>query len=190
VIYLECFRRLPGVEEADFRTKTLPNFEQWSQRYPQDELLGVLARTWRLGPDPYLLVWRFGSSHRWDEWNHLFTSTEVDDLESPILEVMETYSSGFYREVRRTEVLDPAGIYYLEDYVPNSGDLEDLDERSHRAGGSVEAAFERIGRLGRAPGGLALARVPSFASIIEIGADASSTAASAGVYTGFGREVL
>lgn len=188
--YVEFFRRRPGVALEDFLAGTVPLFREWSRREAEDELVACLARTWRLGPDEHLLVWRCERFERLDEWDRIFRSGEADDLERPILEVLETYAAGFYRELVPHERALAEGIFYLETFVPWEAAREVFLRRAEATGTRLVLLAERIGLLGPEPGGLALFELGGLSWIERFAEGVPAAAIAAGTYVPLGRQVL
>lgn len=188
--YVEYFRRREGMALDEFRRRTTPLFREWSRREREDELIASLGRTWRMGPDPYILVWRCRGVERIDEWNAIFSSSAVDDIEKPILEAMETYRSGFYREVIPAAAPLDSGFYYFESHEPWDGAGESYGERAADVGGSAVLVGARVGLLGPEPGGLALVAVPTLACCEHLQRTVTPHSREAGLFAPIGEEIL
>jgi hypothetical protein len=187
VYYVQFFRRRPGIPLSDLY-EVARNFEEWSRREPEDELVGVLARTWRLGPHEHLLVWRCRDLARLDEWDVSFRSH--GDIEDPVLDATDTYASGFYAEVGQpAEPLD-RGYFYFESYAPQDAVTQSYAARAESAGARVALLGERIGLLGPPPGGMALVSVPRLSVVEVLQRDIPDYVESAGLYTPLGNEIL
>jgi predicted ester cyclase len=188
--YLEFFRRLPDVPLNEFHRVASTSFAEWSRLYPQDELLANLGRTWRMGPYPYILGWGCRGIERWDEWNEIFGSGDVDDLEHPILDVMATDAAGFYRELLPSRPALDGAAYYLETFAPWSGAADAYRRRAEEHGAELVLLLERVGRLAPEPGGLALLALDALSAAARLQGDVPSAVAEIGVYAPTGREVL
>lgn len=67
--YIEYFTRPEDVPLDEFHTKVKAFYDGWAAAHPEDELVLMLGRTWRLGPRPaHLSVWRFRDFARFDDW--------------------------------------------------------------------------------------------------------------------------
>jgi hypothetical protein len=67
--YIEYFSRPDGVALDRFHTNVQQFYEGWAAQHPEDEIVLLLGRTWRLGPRPaYMCIWRFRDFARLDEW--------------------------------------------------------------------------------------------------------------------------
>lgn len=190
LVYLEFIRRQPGASLDEFHRIAGTSFREWSERYPEDELLLNLGRTWRLGPYPYLLGWRCRGIDRLDEWNEIFGSGTVDDIESPILDVMATEASGFYREVVRAPAALEGDAYYVETFRPYSGAADAYRARAERHGSEVALLLERVGRFGPEPGGVALLSLGALSDVMRLQADVPAGTVDVGLYAPTGREIL
>jgi hypothetical protein len=190
VYYIEYFERRAGVPLERFHEVALASFPEWSRRESEDELVASLGRTWRSGPDPYVLVWGCDSFARLDEWDRLFSSGEVDDIETPILDVMHTYSSGFYRDVVPSLPRPRGGRYGLETFRPWEGAGESYRARAEAAGLELNLVLERIGLLGPGPGGLALFSLPRLSAIERLAQSIPEQVNAVGLYADLGSEIL
>lgn len=188
--YVEYFRRRDGVPLDRFHRMTTPLFREWSRREAEDELIASLGRTWRMGTDPYLLVWRCRGVERIDEWNTTFSSGEVDDLEKPILDAMETYRSGFYAEVVAATAPLEGGFYYFESHEPWDGAAESYAGRASEIGGAVALVGARVGLLGPEPGGFALLAIPALSACEQLQRTITPHTREAGLYAPIGEEIL
>jgi hypothetical protein len=67
--YVEFVRPSPGVSLEEFRTKLRERTLAWAERYPEDDLLYMIERSWHLGPEPgFLIIWRARDHARLDVW--------------------------------------------------------------------------------------------------------------------------
>jgi hypothetical protein len=98
--YIEFFSRNPGVELDRFHRGVQDNFDHWQQLYPQDELIMMIGRTFRMGPQPnYMAVWRAHSFARLDEWKAAFdTSPEAARAFAEFAEVATIEYAGVYED--------------------------------------------------------------------------------------------
>lgn len=188
--YLEYLERRPGVPLERFHEVAGSTFSEWSRRESGDELVATLGRTWRRGPDPYVLVWACNGFARLDEWDRLFSSGEVDHIEAPILEVMHTYGSGFYGDVVPSLARPRGGPYCLETFRPWEGAGDSYRARAEAAGLDLNLVLERIGLLGPDPGGLALFALPRLSAIERLTEGVPEQVTAAGLYADLGREIL
>lgn len=188
--YVEYYRRRPGVPLERFHHDTTSIFDDWAQREPEDELVANLGRTWRMGPHPYLLVWRCRGIERLDEWNATFSSGEADDVEQAVLSTLETYASGFYRELWAASRPLEDGFFYFESFVPWDDALESYQTRARESGASVALAGERVGLLAPDPGGIALLSIPSLSVCERLQRAPHPNVRQAGLLAPAGKEIL
>jgi hypothetical protein len=187
VYYAQFFRRRPGIARSDLY-EIARNFEEWSRRETEDELVGVLARTWRLGPHEHILIWRCRGIARLDEWDVIFRSH--GDIEDPVLDATDTYASGFYAELDpQAEPLN-RGYFYFESYTPRDAVAQSYVARADSAGARVALLGERVGLLGPPPGGMALLSVPRLSVVEVLQHDIPDYVESVGLYTPLGGEIL
>lgn len=96
--YIEYFSRNPGVELDRFHQVVRENFDQWQRLYPQDKLLLLIGRTFRMGPEPmYMAVWQPHSFARFDEWKSAFTTSPEASLA--------------FEEFAKVATIEHAGVY-------------------------------------------------------------------------------
>jgi hypothetical protein len=189
LFYIEFYDRVPGVSLERFHAQALPLLEEWSRQEPEDPLIANLARTWRMGPYPHLLVWGCRGIARLDEWDRVFRSGDVDAIEDPILEVMRAHDAGFYRPLAEPRPV-AAPAHYLETFTPWDGAGEHYAARAEAAGGELELLLARRGLLGPAPGGIALIGLPCLSAIDALAEGVPAQAVAAGTYVPVGDEVL
>lgn len=190
LVYLEFIRRRPGASLEEFHRIATTSFPEWSERYQEDDLVLNLGRTWRLGPYDYLLGWRCRGIDRLDEWNEIFGSGDVDDIENPILDAMITDEAGFYREVVPASARLEAKAYYLETFEPHAGTADAYRRRAERHGAELALLIERVGRLAPEPGGIALLALGALSDVMGLQEDVPSSTVDIGLYAPTGREIL
>jgi hypothetical protein len=99
--YIEYFSRPDGVPLDVFHERVQAFYDGWIAAHPEDEIVLLLGRTWRLGPrPPYLCIWRFRNFARLDDWQaelkqYLSTNEGMHDDE-PILVVER---AGVYEDI-------------------------------------------------------------------------------------------
>jgi hypothetical protein len=187
--YVEFYERKVGVPLSGFHELVSASFPEWTRRHPQDELVANLGRTWRMGPHPYLLIWGCAGFGRLDEWDEIFHSTDVDDLEEPLLETMTTYAAGFYRDVGQPLPRPESGPFYLETFVPYDSARQTYLQRAERAGATMNLIIERVGRFGPEPG-IAVMSLQSLSDIERVCLDVPEWVSAVGTYATVGREIL
>lgn len=188
--YIEFYDKRPGASLERFHSITRTSFAEWSRRYPEDELVANLGRTWRMGPHPYLLVWGCSGFERLAEWDEIFRSGTVADIEDPILEVLTTVAAGFYRDVGPPLPRPARGPFFLETFVPWEGAEEEFARRADGAGVALTLLIARIGLLGPDPGGLAVFSLSSLAEIGRLADNVPDQVHDAGCYAEVGEEIV
>ena len=90
--YVEFFRKRDGVPIEEFHREVRQSYSQWQQDHPQDELVLLIGRTWRLGPRPsYICVWKIRDLARIDEWRRDMPGPDVMDRTVQIIEDAGVY---------------------------------------------------------------------------------------------------
>ena len=65
--YIEFFRKREGVPIDEFHKHVREDYEGWMKEHPEDELVLLIGRTWRLGPTPgYICIWKLKDFSRLD----------------------------------------------------------------------------------------------------------------------------
>jgi hypothetical protein len=73
VYYIEFIEPRPGVTQEQFQQVVRMSNERWARAHPDDELVLLIGRTWRLGPKPpYLCVWRIKDVSTLSRWTREF----------------------------------------------------------------------------------------------------------------------
>jgi hypothetical protein len=188
--YIEFYDRRPHVALDEFHRVTLSAFPEWERRYPDDELVANLGRTWRLGRDPYILIWGIRSFAQWDEWDRVFHSDVADDLEVPLLEVMTTYQSGFYQDLGAPLPRPAGGPFYVELFEPQATSERAYQARAQGAGVQLSLLLRRIGLLGPDPGGIAIISLTTMSDIERLVESTPEWVVSVGAYDLVGQEIL
>jgi hypothetical protein len=188
--YIEFYDRQPGVSLERFHEVTLSAFPEWSRRYPEDEIVANIGRTWRLGRDPYMLIWSCRGFERWNEWDDIFHSNVVDDLEVPLLDVMSTYRTGFYEDLGSARPRPKSGPFYVELFEPSAEAADSYESRAQAAGIALSLLVTRIGLLGPDPAGLALFTLSALSDVERLQASTPEWVESVGTYDLVGREIL
>jgi hypothetical protein len=218
VIYIEFTSRRPqpGVRENERGKLATESFESqlqrfhravaagasgWESSWSEDELILIVGRTWRLGPEPeYMTVWHTSTAGlaRIDEWDKVFRSGEADELEKPFRELARIDRAGCYDALLPPK-RQKGGIYYAEFFEPfgSNDEIRALYEKRAAAHADLTLALcaVRIGRLAPEPGGLAIWTVPSYGALADIARDLDGMVepvhlATAGVYNDVGTEIL
>jgi hypothetical protein len=184
---IEVFRAL-GVQSA------------WED--PNDELLGQIGRTMRLGPHPaYMAFCRFDGFKRLDEWEAHFRSEKHarDKRMHAKHYAIHHFRAGCFDEVLPARRLS-GGLYYAE-FFSMTASVSQADLAAYFArrqafhpAGDLAMVLRRIGLLAPDPGGMAIWSVKNYVAIETIARDVGGTPdirpAMAGVYRDFTAEIL
>ena len=201
LIYIEYRSRRPNVDLELFHKIVGRRSGTWSDANPEDLALFNVGRTWRIGPEPeYLIAYytRNKGLGRLDDWERIFESGEVAQLEAQTRSVCRIDTAGCY-----VPLLEPAasegGPYYAEFFEP-TGSREEVaalfeDRRKRYGDFTLNLVCDRIGKLGPEPPGLAFWSVPSYASLETIAAELEGASdpirlVAAGLYHDVGKETL
>lgn len=199
LVYVEFRSRLANVGVDLFHRVSVT---RWTDEYPADRLLLYLGRTWRIGGEPeYLAVYytRDSDLDRLDDWDAIFKSGDVDQLEVARLATSRIDRAGCYRFVREP-VPSRGGPYYVEHFSaqdPAGGSIrEAFDYRCRETDAELVLLVHRIGMLAPDPGGLAIWALQSFAGAESVGNTTTAgtqfgiIVCDAGLYHDVGAEVL
>ena len=198
LIYIEFRSRNPGVGLDVFHRVSVT---RWTDEYPEDRLLLYIGRTWRIGPDQpeYLAVYYTpgGGLGRLDQWDQIFKSGDVDQLELVRLATSRIDRAGCYRPLL-TPLPAAGGPYYLEHFAaPDDLDDESVMKRFvARTSGTKDVQLHllarRIGRLAPDPGGIAIWSLSTFeqSNALEPTSSGEIQVLDAGLYHDVGQEVL
>ena len=185
---IEVFRAL-GVQSA------------WDD--PDDELLGQIGRTMRLGPHPaYMAFCRFHDFKRLDEWEAHFCSEKHarDRRMHAKHQAIHHFRAGCYDEIIPARRRLSGGLYYVE-FFSSVRSASDSDLTAHfmarqkrHARGDLAMVLRRIGLLAPDPGGMAIWTVDNYVAIEPIARDVGGTSditpSMVGVYRDFAGEIL
>lgn len=97
--YIEFFRRKPGVAYDRFREVVSRIYEEWKDMLPEDELVLLIGRTWRLGPEsPYMAIYRCKDFSRIDAWEKLVADPKIQAKMQEFMEVAVIEDAGVYED--------------------------------------------------------------------------------------------
>lgn len=103
--YVEYFTRAQAVGVAEFHERVKAFYEGWTEAHPEDEIVLLVGRSWRLGPRPeYMCVWKMRDFARFDEWQkelEAYLAEHPHETEQPFM-VIE--SAGIFEDLGK-EVL-------------------------------------------------------------------------------------
>ncbi len=103
--YIEYFRPKPGIPYERFQRVVSAIYEEWKSFIPEDQLLLILGRTWRLGPEPpYIAIWRCKDMARVDAWGKVGLSPEVEAKMAEFMEVATVEDGGLYEDFGREQI--------------------------------------------------------------------------------------
>jgi hypothetical protein len=200
MIYVEFIEREAAIPREIFRYLA-DQSASWVQA-DQDQYLGQLGRTMRLGPHPaYLTLFRVKGLFRIDEWESYFRSEAYSkNLRSFAMQrSLRMARDGCYDELIPTEQIAD-GIYYLEYFTPPDDSAHEavadhFQERTRRhPEGQLALLLQRIGRLAPDPGGIVAWRFSSSATaepmLRDCYVDNAFRVIDAGFYRRFGEEII
>jgi len=167
---------------------------------PNDDLLGQIGRTMRLGPHPaYMAFCRFNDFCRLDEWEAHFRSEKhaADRRMHAKHLAIHHFRAACYDEIIPPRRLT-GGLYYVEFFASGGGQKESAAyfaaRQKQHPEGRLAMVMERIGLLAPDPGGMAVWEVDSYGTLEALARDVGGTAEirpiSAGVYRDFAEEIL
>jgi hypothetical protein len=199
LIYVEFIERETGIPREIFRYIG-DQSTSWVQA-DQDQYLGQLGRTMRLGPHPaYLTLFRVKGLHRIDEWESYFRSDAYhgNHRSFAMQRSLRMLRDGCYDELVPAEQIGD-GVYYLEYFQPpeEGSDEAITDHFRRRTQRHPEARLalllRRIGQLAPQPGGIAAWRFSTTAiaepMLREPATGAQFRPVEAGLYRRFGEEI-
>lgn len=103
--YIEFVERNPGVPQDRFQEVVRRSSEEWAEQHPDDELVLLIGRTWRMGPKPtYMTIWRVRDFTAFEVWNSEFQKQDVIQHHAAFEEVATIVDAGVYEDLGR-EVL-------------------------------------------------------------------------------------
>jgi hypothetical protein len=98
--YIEFVEKNPGVSQQRFQEVVRASNERWAAQHPDDDLVMIIGRTWRLGPKPtYMVVWRIKGWSTFDNWNSEFRKEQILANHDEFNEVGTIVDAGVYEEL-------------------------------------------------------------------------------------------
>ena len=195
MLYVEFIERDRTTPVEVFRA--LGGQSAWKD--PNDDLLGQIGRTMRLGPHPaYMAFCRFNDFQRLDEWEAHFRSEKhaADRRMHAKHLAIHHFRAGCYDELVPARRLT-AGLYYVEFFSAGAGQkaVSHFAARQKQFPESrLAMLMERIGHLAPDPGGMAIWEVASYKALEPLARQFASNGAirtmTAGVYRDFADEIL
>jgi hypothetical protein len=100
VYYIEFVEKNPGVPQRRFQEVVRASNERWAQGHPDDELVMIIGRTWRLGPKPtYMTIWKIRDFTTFETWNEEFRKAHIIESHGEFEEVATIVDAGVYEEL-------------------------------------------------------------------------------------------
>lgn len=204
MIYIEFRVRRPGIDLDVFHQIVGRRTNTWSDRFLEDRLILNLGRTWRVGPHPeYLVIYHTpgASLERISEWERIFRSGDVVDLEAQTMAVSPIEDAGCYDELVEP-VAGAGGPYYAEYFDISPGaDREQVksfyEKRQRRNDDlTLHLLCDRIGKLGPDPSGVAVWGGADYGSFKAIATETDDMPSAqlelvrVGLYADIGHEIL
>ncbi len=98
--YIEFVEPKPGVTQEQFQQVVSASNERWARDHPDDELVLLIGRTWRLGPKPpYLAIWRIKDASTLTRWSTEFQDTETMADHLQFRDVATIVDAGLYEDI-------------------------------------------------------------------------------------------
>jgi len=98
--YIEFVERNPGVSQKRFQEVVRASNERWAAQHPDDELVMIIGRTWRMGPKPtYMVVWRIAGWSTFETWDAEFKKEQILANHDEFREVGTIVDAGVYEEI-------------------------------------------------------------------------------------------
>ena len=74
--------------------------ERWQREHPDDELILMIGRTWRMGPKPgYMVIWRIKDFSTFQRWNEEFARADTLQKHGEFEEVGTIVDAGVYEDL-------------------------------------------------------------------------------------------
>jgi hypothetical protein len=98
--YIEFLEKHPSVSQQRFQEVVRAVNDRWAAGHPDDELVMIIGRTWRLGPQRgYMIVWRIKDFSRLDTWNAEFRKQQILENHAELDEVGTIVDAGVYEDL-------------------------------------------------------------------------------------------
>ena len=98
--YIEFVERNPGVPQRRFQEIVRMSNERWQREHPEDELVLMIGRTWRMGPKPgYMVIWRIQDFSTFQRWNEEFARADTLQKHGEFEEVGTIVDAGVYEDL-------------------------------------------------------------------------------------------
>lgn len=98
--YIEFVEKNEGVSQKEFQEVVRASNEQWAAEHPNDELVLMIGRTWRLGPRPtYMVIWRIPNFAAFEVWNVEFQKARIVEEHAEFRAVGTIVDAGVYEDL-------------------------------------------------------------------------------------------
>ena len=98
--YIEFVEKNEGIGQKEFQDTVRASNESWAAEHPNDELVMMIGRTWRLGPRPtYMVIWRIKDFTTFETWNSEFQKARVLENHGRFREVGTIVHAGVYEDL-------------------------------------------------------------------------------------------
>lgn len=98
--YIEFVERNEGVPLQRFQEVVRQSNERWQRQYPDDELVLMIGRTWRMGPKPgYMVVWRIKDFTTFERWKAEFAKANILHEHGEFEQVGTIVDAGVYEDL-------------------------------------------------------------------------------------------
>lgn len=98
--YIEFVEKNPGVPQQRFQEVVRMSNERWQREHPDDELVLLIGRTWRMGPKPtYMTIWKIKDFTTFEGWNREFQKQDIIDKHGEFEEVATIVDAGVYEDL-------------------------------------------------------------------------------------------
>jgi hypothetical protein len=100
VYYIEFVEPKQNVPQQQFQEVVKASNERWAAAHPDDELVLLIGRTWRLGPRPaYLTIWRIKDASTLTRWTREFQEPEIMGNHLQFRDVATIVDAGLYEDL-------------------------------------------------------------------------------------------
>jgi hypothetical protein len=98
--YIEFVEKNPGIPQKRFQDIVRMSNERWQREHPDDELVLLIGRTWRMGPKPtYMAIWKIRDFETFETWNREFQRQDTLDKHGEFEEVATIVDGGIYEDL-------------------------------------------------------------------------------------------
>jgi hypothetical protein len=98
--YIEFVEKHSGVSQQRFQEVLRATNEEWASAHPDDELVMIIGRTWRLGlVRGYMVVWRVKDFTTFETWKAEFRKADILEHHAQLDEVGAIVDAGVYEDL-------------------------------------------------------------------------------------------